>query len=38
MPKELPACPVEVTLQLISNKLTVLIIRDLTTGTKIFAE
>lgn len=38
MPKELPACPVEITLQLISNKWTVLIIRELTTGTKRFAE
>ena len=38
MSKELPACPVEITLQLISSKWTVLIIRDLTTGTKRFGE
>ena len=38
MPKELPACPVEITLQLISNKWTVLIIRELSTGTKRFGE
>lgn len=38
MQKELPACPVEITLQLISSKWTVLIIRDLATGTKRFAE
>lgn len=36
--KELPACPVEITLQLISSKWTVLIIRELFTGTKRFGE
>lgn len=36
--KELPACPVEITLQLISSKWTVLIIRELSTGTKRFGE
>ena len=36
--KELPACPVEITLQLIGSKWTVLIIRDLSTGTKRFGE
>ena len=35
---ELPNCPVEITLQLISNKWKVLIIRDLLTGTKRFSE
>lgn len=35
---ELPACPVEVTLTLISDKWKVLIIRDLLTGTKRFGE
>lgn len=34
--KELPACPVETTLTLISDKWTVLILRDLLTGTKRF--
>ena len=34
--KELPACPVETTLTLISNKWKVLILRDLMTGTKRF--
>jgi DNA-binding HxlR family transcriptional regulator len=34
----LPACPVETTLTLISNKWTVLILRDLMTGTKRFGE
>ena len=38
MSKELPACPVEITLQLISSKWTVLIIRELSTGTKRFGE
>ncbi len=38
MAKELPACPVETTLGLISNKWKVLIIRDLLTGTKRFGE
>ena len=32
------ACPVETTLTLISNKWTVLILRDLMTGTKRFGE
>lgn len=36
--KELPACPVETTLALISNKWKVLILRDLMTGTKRFGE
>ena len=36
--KDLPACPVEVTLLLISNKWKVLIIRDLLDGTKRFSE
>lgn len=34
----LPACPVEVTLTLISNKWKVLILRDLMPGTKRFGE
>lgn len=38
MNKDLSMCPVEVTLQLISNKWKVLIIRDLLTGTKRFSE
>ena len=36
--KTLPACPVETTLILISDKWKVLIIRDLLTGTKRFGE
>ena len=36
--KELPACPVETTLTLIGDKLKVLILRDLLTGTKRFGE
>ena len=36
--KELPACPVETTLALISNKWKVLILRDLLPGTKRFGE
>lgn len=36
--KNLPNCPVEVTLTLISNKWKVLIIRELLTGTKRFGE
>ena len=36
--KELPACPVETTLTLISDKWKVLIIRDLLSGTKRFGE
>ena len=38
MEKELPACPVEVTLGLINDKWKVLIVRDLLTGTKRFGE
>ena len=38
MIKELPACPVEMTLQLIGNRWKVLIIRDLLEGTKRFGE
>ena len=38
MKKELPACPVEVTLGLINYKWKVLIVRDLLTGTKRFGE
>ena len=36
--KTLPKCPVEITLALISNKWSILIIRDLLTGTKRFNE
>ena len=36
--KPLPACPVETTLSIISDKWTVVIIRDLLTGTKRFNE
>lgn len=36
--KDLPACPIELTLLLISNKWKVLIIRDLLDGTKRFSE
>ena len=36
--KDLPACPVELTLLLISNKWKILIIRDLLEGTKRFSE
>ena len=36
--KMLPACPVEATLTLISDKWKVLILRDLMTGTKRFGE
>ena len=36
--KDLPACPVELTLLLISNKWKVLIIRDLLDGKKRFSE
>lgn len=36
--KELPACPVETTLTLISNKWKVLILRDLLPGRKRFGE
>lgn len=38
MMKDLPACPVETTLLLISDKWKVLILRDLLTGTKRFGE
>lgn len=36
--KELPACPVETTLMLISDRWKVLILRDLMDGTKRFGE
>ena len=36
--KELPSCPVETTLMLISDRWKVLILRDLFTGTKRFGE
>lgn len=38
MAKALPACPVETTLMLISDRWKVLIIRDLLEGTKRFGE
>ncbi|MBN7773510.1 winged helix-turn-helix transcriptional regulator [Clostridium aminobutyricum] len=38
MQKELPACPVETTLMLISDRWKVLILRDLLDGTKRFGE
>lgn len=38
MSKELPACPVETTLLLLSDKWKVLILRDLIDGTKRFGE
>ena len=38
MEKNLPACPVETTLTLISDRWKVLIIRDLLEGTKRFGE
>lgn len=38
LPTELPACPVEITLLLLSNKWTILILRDLLDGTKRFGE
>lgn len=38
MNKELPACPVETTLMLISNRWKVLILRELIEGTKRFGE
>ncbi|MFI3326476.1 MAG: helix-turn-helix domain-containing protein [Clostridia bacterium] len=38
MKKELPPCPVETTLTLISDKWKILILRDLLTGTKRFGE
>ena len=36
--QSLPACPVETTLTLISDKWKVLILRDLLSGTKRFSE
>ena len=36
--KDLPPCPVELTLLLISNKWKILIMRDLLEGTKRFSE
>lgn len=36
--KELPACPVETTVQMIGDKWKVLILRDLMPGTKRFGE
>ena len=38
MAKNIPACPVEVTLMLISDRWKVLILRDLLSGTKRFGE
>lgn len=38
MKKELPECPVETTLTLVSNKWVVLILRDLFAGTERFGE
>ena len=38
MSKDMPACPVETTLMLISDRWKVLIIRDLLEGTKRFGE
>ena len=38
MSRNLPACPVEVTLMLISDRWKVLILRDLISGTKRFGE
>lgn len=38
LPTDLPACPVETTLLLLSNKWTILILRDLIDGTKRFGE
>lgn len=38
MKKELPACPVELTVGFIGDKWKILIIRDLLTGTKRFGE
>ena len=38
MKKELPTCPVEITMSLIGDKWKVLIVRDLLTGTKRFGE
>ena len=36
--KELPACPVETTLTMISDNWNVLILRDLLSGTKLLCE
>ena len=38
MSRNLPACPVEVTLMIISDRWKVLILRDLLSGTKRFGE
>ena len=38
MSKPIPACPVEMTLQLMGDKWKILILRDLLTGTKRFGE
>lgn len=38
MKKELPSCPVELTVGLIGDKWKILILRDLLTGTKRFGE
>lgn len=38
MKTELPACPVEITMELIGDKWKILIIRDLLTGKKRFGE
>ena len=38
LPTTLPACPVETTLLILSNKWTILILRDLLDGTKRFGE
>lgn len=38
MKKDLPECPVEITLMLISDKWKILILRDLMNGTKRFGE
>lgn len=38
MQKELPSCPVEITLMLISDRWKVLILRELLEGTKRFGE
>ncbi|MCD8553317.1 helix-turn-helix domain-containing protein [Seleniivibrio sp.] len=38
MKKDMPACPVEVTLMLMGDKWKILIIRDLLEGTKRFGE
>ncbi len=38
LPTELPPCPIETTLLLLSNKWTILILRDLFDGTKRFGE